>query len=263
MTGTHPPALPLAVTELGNGAPLLFLHGLLGRARNWLSVGRAMADSHAVQLVDLRNHGASPWSDAAGYDAMAADVASLIEAAGAAPVTLVGHSMGGKVAMTLALTRPELLRCLVVVDIAPERYASGYDRYIQAMLAADLSPGRRRADVDAGLAAAVPDAAMRAFLIQNLESRDGRLAWQPNLEILLAAMPEIMGFPTGLLAGAFAGPVRCLRGERSDYVDGNGEAALRRLFPDAAVATVAGAGHWPHAEQPAAFLAALRAALAG
>lgn len=263
MTPALPPALSLAVTELGSGAPLLFLHGLLGRARNWTSVGRAMADSYAVQLADLRNHGASPWSAAAGYAEMAADVASLIKAAGAGPVTLVGHSMGGKVAMALALTRPELVRRLIVVDIAPVRYASGYDRFIRAMLAADLSTGRRRADVDAGLAAAVPDAAMRAFLIQNLESRDGRLAWQPNLAVLLAAMPELMDFPADLSAGAFAGPVRCLRGERSDYVGAAGETVLRRLFPDTSVAAVPGAGHWPHAEQPAAFLAALRAALTG
>ncbi len=153
------PALPLVVTELGAGPPLLFLHGLLGRARNWLTVGRALADRFAVRLADLRNHGASPWSEEAGYAAMAADVATLIEGAAAGPVTLVGHSMGGKVAMALALTRPDLVGRLIVVDIAPVRYASGYERFVRAMLAADLSPGRRRADVDAELAASVPDAA--------------------------------------------------------------------------------------------------------
>lgn len=252
----------LAVTDFGTGPPLLFLHGLLGRARNWLTAGRALAASHAVRLVDLRNHGASPWSDDAGYAAMAADVARLIEAAAAGPVTLVGHSMGGKVAMTLALTRPELLRRLIVVDIAPVRYESGYDRLIRAMLAADLSPGRRRGDVDAELAATVPDKAMRAFLIQNLDSRDGHLVWQPNLTALLAAMPEIMGFPDGLPAGGYGGPVRCLRGETSDYVGAEGAVALGRLFPGATIATVPGAGHWPHAERPDAFLPLLRAALA-
>jgi pimeloyl-ACP methyl ester carboxylesterase len=251
----------LAVTDFGAGPPLLFLHGLLGRALNWLTAGRALANSYSVRLVDLRNHGASPWSDEAGYVLMAADIARLIETAAAGPVTLVGHSMGGKVAMTLALRRPELLRRLIVVDIAPIRYASGYDRLIQAMLAADLSSGRRRADVDAGLAAAVPDKAMRAFLIQNLETSDGRLAWQPNLNALLRAMPELMGFPPDLPAGRYGGPVCCLRGERSDYVGPDGEAALRRLFPGAGMATVPAAGHWPHAEQPAAFLALLEQAL--
>jgi len=254
--------MDLAVTELGGGPPLLFLHGLLGRARNWLTVGRALADRHSVHLVDLRNHGASPWSAEAGYAAMAADVAGLIEAAAAGPVTLVGHSMGGKVAMTLALTRPELLQRLIVVDIAPIRYASGYDGFIRAMLAANLSPGRRRADVDAELAAAVPDKAMRAFLIQNLDTSGGRLAWQPNLPALLAAMSELMDFPPDLQAGHYRGPVRCLRGERSDYVGPEGEVALRELFPGAEVTTVPGAGHWPHAERPADFLALLEKALA-
>ncbi|MGD9508761.1 MAG: alpha/beta fold hydrolase [Geminicoccaceae bacterium] len=253
--------LELAVTELGAGPPLLFLHGLLGRARNWLTAGRALASSYSVRLVDLRNHGGSPWSDEAGYAAMAADIARLIETAAAGPVTLVGHSMGGKVAMTLALTRPELLRRVIVVDIAPIRYASGYDRLIQAMLAADLSPGRRRGDVDAELAAAVPDRAMRAFLVQNLETSQGRLAWQPNLGALLRAMPELMGFPPDLPAGHYGGPVRCLRGERSDYVGAEGEAALRHLFPSAEITAVPAAGHWPHAEQPAAFLALLEKAL--
>jgi len=255
------PALPLVVTELGAGPPLLFLHGLLGRARNWLTVGRALADRFAVRLADLRNHGASPWSEEAGYAAMAADVATLIEGAAAGPVTLVGHSMGGKVAMALALTRPDLVGRLIVVDIAPVRYASGYERFVRAMLAADLSPGRRRADVDAELAASVPDAAMRAFLMQNLDSRDGRLAWQPNLTALLQAMPELMGFPEHLASGAFPGPVRCLRGERSDYVDADGVAALHLLFPGAGVATVPDAGHWPHAERPDTFQALLADAL--
>lgn len=254
-------SLELAVTDLGSGPPLLFLHGLLGRARNWLTAGRSLADTHAVRLVDLRNHGASPWSDEAGYAAMAGDVARLIEAAGAGPVTLVGHSMGGKVAMTLALTRPELLRRLIVVDIAPVRYQSGYDRLIRAMLAADLAPGRRRSDVDGELASTISDKAMRAFLIQNLDTRDGRLVWQPNLSILLAAMPEIMDFPNELQAGRYGGPVRCLRGETSDYVRPEGAAALQRLFPAASVTTVPGAGHWPHAERPDAFLPLLRAAL--
>jgi esterase len=255
-------ALDLAVMELGRGRPVIVLHGLLGRARNWLSVGRALEADFALRLVDLRNHGASPWSDEMTYLAMAGDVATLIEREKSGPVSVIGHSMGGKVAMMLALTRPNLVARLIVVDIAPVRYRHGYEHFISAMQAADLTPPRRRANVDATLAGVIPEPAMRAFLLQNLETRDGALAWQPNLDVLLRAMPELMGFPETFAGSSFTGPVWCLRGARSDYVDTSGEAALRGLFPTISVATVANAGHWPHAEQPGAFLELLSRALA-
>jgi pimeloyl-ACP methyl ester carboxylesterase len=245
--------LELAVSRVGNGPPVVALHGLLGRARNLQGIGRALEARHAVWLADLRNHGASPWSDEMSYAAMAADVAAVIEREAMGPVTLIGHSMGGKVAMTLALTRPELVARLIVVDIAPVRYAQGYERFIRAMQAADLTPPTRRGEVDAQLAASIPDPAMRAFLMQNLATRDGASAWQPNLAVLLRTMPELTGFPEALADRRFAGPTRCLRGAGSDYVDAAGEAALRRHFPDFGLATVPGAGHWPHAEQPEAF----------
>ncbi len=257
-----PAALDLAVSTLGAGPPVVVLHGLLGRARNWLSIARALEPSYTVHLADLRNHGGSPWSAEMGYAAMARDVAALIERMAAGPVRLVGHSMGGKVAMTLALTRPELIERLVVVDIAPIRYAQGYEEFIKAMQALDLGSLRRRGDADPALAAAVPDAAMRGFLLQNLSTADGRLVWQPNLDVLLAAMPEISDFPAALDSSTYAGRAWCLRGAASSYVDAAGEAALRRLFPTIQIKTVPGAGHWPHAEKQAAFLSLLEPALA-
>jgi pimeloyl-ACP methyl ester carboxylesterase len=260
---TVPPrTLDLAVTTQGAGLPVVVLHGLLGRARNWLSVARALEPSFAVHLVDLRNHGASPWSDEMGYRAMAGDVAALIERLAAGPVRLVGHSMGGKVAMALALIRPELVERLIVVDIAPVPYRHGYEPFIDAMQAVDLASLRRRADADLVLVPAVPDAGMRGFLLQNLSTVDGRLTWQPNLAVLRATMPEITGFPAELLDRRFEGRAWCLRGARSDYVDAAGEAALQRLFPSIRIASIPGAGHWPHAEQPAAFLGQLGPVLA-
>lgn len=254
--------LPLAVTRTGTGPAVVILHGLLGRARNWLSIARRLEARYTCFLLDLRNHGASPWSDETSYPAMAADVAALIEAERLGAVRLVGHSMGGKVAMALALTRPELTARLVVVDIAPTAYP-GYEAYIRAMQAVDLEALARRAEADATLAAAIPEPAMRAFLLQNLDLVDGRLAWQPNLAALLAAMPALSGFPAELADRRFAGPAWCLRGERSPYVGPAEEAALRRHFPGIQVLTVPGAGHWPHAEQPAAFLRLLEPCLAG
>jgi esterase len=257
-----PSTLDLAVTQLGTGAPVVVLHGLLGRARNWLSTARALQDRYAFHLVDLRNHGASPWSDDTSYAAMARDVAALIERLGPGPVRVVGHSMGGKVAMTLALTRPELVKVLVVVDIAPVRYCRGYEDYVRAMLAVDRAAVARRADADAALARAVPDAAMRGFLLQNLDTVDGRFTWQPNLAVLLAAMPALTGFPAALAGRVFRGPAWCLRGGESSYVEAEGEAALRRHFSRLELRSVPGAGHWPHAERPGAFLALLEPALA-
>lgn len=254
--------LALASTRVGDGPPVIALHGLLGRARNLLNVARALETEHAVHSVDLRNHGTSPWSEEMTYGAMAGDVADLIERDTGGPAVLVGHSMGGKVAMTLALTRPELVARLIVVDIAPISYAHGYQSFIRAMQSVELAPPRRRAEVDAELARSIPEPAMRAFLMQNLETRDGAMVWQPNLAVLLQSMSELGGFPLELRQRRYLGPVACLRGERSDYVNSSGEQALRHHFPRLRMATVADAGHWPHAEQPKAFQRLLLEALA-
>jgi pimeloyl-ACP methyl ester carboxylesterase len=150
---------------------------------------------------------------------------------------------------------------LIVVDIAPIGYTHGYQSFIRAMQSVELTPPRRRAEVDAELAGSIPEPAMRAFLMQNLETRDGAMAWQPNLAVLLQSMPELGGFPLELRQARYQGPVACLRGERSDYVDSAGEQALGQHFPSLRMATVPDAGHWPHAEQPAAFQRLLLEAL--
>jgi pimeloyl-ACP methyl ester carboxylesterase len=257
------PALDLAVTEVGEGPPLVVLHGLLGRARNWLSVARALQGERRSLLADLRNHGASPWSEVMDYGALAADVAALIERRAGGRAGVVGHSMGGKAAIYLALTRPELVERLVVVDIAPVAYDHGatFGGYIRAMQALDLGRVRNRADADAALAAAVPEPGIRAFLLQNLELSGGRARWQANLDVLLRALPAITGWPGELEGRTFAGPAFAVRGELSDYVDAAGEAALCRHLPGVEVATVPAAGHWVHAERPAEFLDRLRRCL--
>jgi pimeloyl-ACP methyl ester carboxylesterase len=257
-------ALDLAVTPLGDGPPLVVLHGLLGRARNWLSVARALQGGRRLHLAELRNHGASPWSEVMDYPAMAADVAALIERQAGGRAAVMGHSMGGKVAIHLALTRPELVERLVVVDIAPVAYPhqAEFEGYLRAMQGMDLAAVGKRADADAALAAAVPEPAIRAFLLQNLDLAGDRPAWQPNLAVLLRTLPAITGFPAELDGRTFTGPAFGLRGERSNYVGPEGEAALRRFLPGVEVATVPGAGHWLHAERPAEFLELLKPSLA-
>lgn len=255
--------LTLAVEKLGAGPPVIILHGLLGRGRNWLSIARSLQERHAVHLLDLRNHGASPWADTMSYAAMAGDLAAYIAAEGLERPVVIGHSMGGKAAMTLALTRPAAVGRLVVVDIAPVEYRhGGFEHYIRAMQAVDLGAATRRAEADAALAQAVPDPAMRGFLLQNLATTDGRLGWQPNLAVLLARMRELTGFPADLAGRTYDGPAFCIRGATSDYVGDDGIAAWRRHFPQGEVFTVPGAGHWPHAEKPGPFLDILAPLLA-
>ena len=256
--------LALAADRLGAGPPVVVLHGLLGRGRNWLSIARSLQATYTLHLLDLRNHGASPWSDEMSYAAMARDVAAYIEGEGLERPRLLGHSMGGKAAMTLALTRPELVDRLVVVDIAPVAYPhGGFESYIRAMQAVDPATIARRAEADAALARSVPEPAMRGFLLQNLTTVNGHLAWQPNLGVLLARMKEIVDFPEDLAGHVFNGPAFCIRGERSSYVEPAGVEAWHRHFPAAPVLTVPGAGHWPHAEKPRPFLQLLEPLLAG
>ncbi len=251
-------SLELAADRFGAaGPPLVILHGLLGSARNWTSIARRLAETHRVLVPDLRNHGRSPWAETMSFDEMAGDVAALIEAQGLAPALLVGHSLGGKVAMRLALTRPELAARLVVVDVAPVLYRHSLRPYLDAMRAVDLAAVTRRPEVETELARTIQDPSMRAFLLQNLVRTEQGYAWRANLEAIAASLPELMGFPnsTGL---AYPGPTLFIAGGRSPYVRPEHRPLIRQLFPQAEHATIAGTGHQVHAERPDEFLAALR-----
>lgn len=253
--------MQLNAIEAGGGRLLVILHGLLGSARNWGAMVRDLGRERAVVALDLPNHGASPWSESVDYPFLAAQVAGEIERRGA-PAALIGHSMGGKAAMALALTRPELVERLLVVDIAPVAYRHTFAPYIRAMRAAALDQATRRADVDSMLERQIPEPAVRAFLLQNLEGVAGSFRWRANLAALNAGMDEILGFPD-FDGRRFDGPALFLAGADSDYVRPKHEPAIHRLFPAADIEMVSGAGHWVHADQPQAFLAAARRFLAG
>ena len=245
----------LNTVEAGNGASLVVLHGLFGAARNWGAIQRRLSARHRVLAVDLRNHGASPRAEAMDYPAMAADVAETTEAAGAAPAAVLGHSMGGKTAMALALARPELVTRLLVADIAPVPYPPRQARIVNAMRAVPLRPGLSRREADAALLAeGVQDPATRAFLLQNLRFEGDAPAWRCGLDEIAAAMPAIEGFPD--FAGArYEGPALFLLGERSDYVQPEHRPRVRELFPAARFLSLRGTGHWLHAEKPEEFVA--------
>jgi pimeloyl-ACP methyl ester carboxylesterase len=253
----------LKAVEMGRGEAdtLVLLHGLFGQAQNFTSVQKVLAGSRKVVALDLRNHGNSPHATGMSYPAMAEDVAETLQALGTGPVALLGHSMGGKVAMTLALARPALVSRLVVADIAPVDYPPAFRPYAEAMLALELRPGLDRRQADAALAGAIPNAGVRGFLLQNLRFGEPAPCWRNGLAEIAAAMPEIEAAPGFPPDARYEGSTLVLSGEHSDYVRPEHRPVFRAHFPAARFGTVKGAGHWLHAEKPDGFVAALTAFL--
>jgi len=243
--------MELSLTITGTAGPLppvILAHGLFGQARNLGVISRALAGTRQVIAVDLRNHGDSPWDARHDYDAMAGDLAEVIAAHGGR-ADVVGHSMGGKTAMWLALTRPALVRRLVALDIAPVAYAHTQTGIIDALEATDLTGITSRSAADRALAAHLDDAGVRAFLLQSLDLKTSPPRWKMNLAVLRAQMQQLTGWPGG--GTPFAGPALFLHGGDSPYVGPEGKAAIRALFPQAEIACIPGTGHWLHAEKPA------------
>ena len=240
--------------HVAEGVPLLVAHGLFGSARNWGVIAKRLSARRPVAAVDMRNHGQSPWFDSHGYLDMADDLA---RAAGDGPVDVLGHSMGGKAAMVLALNRPELVRKLVVADIAPVGYAHTQMPMIDAMRTVDLAAMAARSDADRQLAEHIAEPAVRAFLLQSLDVPSR--SWRLNLDVLAAEMDEIIGFPD--IGSRFDGPTLFLAGGESDYVTPDARPRIKALFPNAIFAKIPGAGHWLHADRPREFEAAVDAFL--
>lgn len=255
-------ALDLSHEVAGAGPPLIILHGLFGSARNWRAVAKGLADSHRVWTLDLRNHGESPWDDEMSYETMAGDIQAFMGRHGLEGAAVMGHSMGGKVAMTLALTKPEIVGRLIVVDIAPVQRPPDLRSYVRAMAEIDLSAIRRRAEVGELLAPTVDDRSVRAFLLQNLVMADGAARWRLNLEAIDRQMEVIGGFPEQLLDHQYEGPTHFITGALSAYVKPEHRDIVLRLFPAVTMSVIAGAGHWVHAEKPESFLRAVRRFLA-
>ena len=236
------------------GTPILIVHGLFGSARNWGVIAKRLSKSRRVVAVDMRNHGDSPRAPRHSYPDMAGDLAEVIDHIGGEAL-VIGHSMGGKAAMVLALTRPELVRALIVADIAPVAYEHTQMHLVEAMQALDLATLETRSDAEAALARAVETKGVRDFLLQSLEVRERR--WKLNLDVLGAEMDKILSFPE--VTGTYDGPTLFLAGAESDYVLPEHRDRIKALFPNAKQAKIPGAGHWLHAEKPREFEAAARA----
>ncbi len=255
-------ALQLASSVTGRGPALLILHGLFGSATNWRSMGRLLAANYEVHALDLRNHGASPWADTMTYTEMADDVRQYIEQHGLGTVTMMGHSMGGKTAMALALTHPDQVERLIVVDIAPRSYTDGLSNYALAMRSIDLATPASRGEVQRQLQALLPDTAIAPFLVQNLVPRNDHFDWRINLAAITASMPDLIDFPANLHTRVFDKPTTAIVGGLSGYVPNGDSTPFRPMFPSITVEVIDGAAHWVHADKPQAFLEAVQRALA-
>jgi len=249
----------LNVVRMGEGGvPLLIVHGLFGSARNWRVLQKRLAGSRQVIAVDLRNHGESFWDADNSYEALAGDLAEVIATHGGI-ADVLGHSMGGKAAMVLALSAPTRVRRLIVADIAPVAYGHTQAGHIKAMQSVDMALVTRRMEADKQLAQQVADPALRAFFLQSVALGEAGARWQLNLEALAAEMPKIMGFPA--LESAFTGATLFLHGGNSDYVLPSMHTLIREKFSQAAFTEINGAGHWLHAEKPREFQAEVEAFL--
>lgn len=261
------PASTLHTTPVGDdGEPVVFLHGLFGRGKNFTRIAKDLRPDYRSLLVDLPNHGRSEWTDPVDYRQMADSVAETLRGGFAAegPVAVVGHSLGGKVAMVLALRHPELVSRLVVVDIAPTRAGGGEGEFahlLDSLAALDLTTLQRRSDADEALQEPIPWDTTRSFLLQNLRGDKDGFSWEPNLALLRASLDTIGGFPdTG--GAVYGGPVLWVAGGRSDYVRDEHAPVMRALFPRTHRVTIREAGHWVHSQEPERFAEVLRGFLA-
>jgi esterase len=244
--------------------PVVILHGLFGTSDNWGTVGRELAEpSEAgippldVFLVDLRDHGRSPHTDAISYPIMAADVHALIETLGLRDVVLLGHSMGGKTAMTYAQHWPDALKKLVVIDIGPRQHQNNQAHIIEALRTTDLSSGRSRKEVEAHIASFVKEPGVVQFLLKNLYWKtEDQLAWRVNVPLLDRELPAILA---AIGPEKVRVPAVFVRGGQSDYILREDIPAIKEQFVNSTVETIPYAGHWVHAQAPDEVIAIIRA----
>lgn len=236
----------------GQGRPLLILHGLFGSHKNWQQQARALATHFTVHTLDLRNHGDSFHSATMDYPSMAVDVLHWMDHHQLSQVTLLGHSMGGKVAMQIALNQGQRVQQLIVVDIAPKTYPAHHTRILQAMQALDLAQLPNRQAADQALQADIPDQVVRQFILTNLKRHGEQgFRWQLNLAGIIANYSQLLLAPSQQTP--YGGDSLFIKGEQSDYIDKQDLPLIRQLFPAAQLHSMADTGHWPHAEHPQAF----------
>lgn len=253
--------MKLNFKTFGGGEPLIILHGLLGMLDNWQGPAKLMAQDFKVYIVDLRNHGHSPHDDEHNYEAMAKDVLELLDAEGIIEAHILGHSMGGKVAMWLAQYHPERVKKLIVADIGPKFYPVHHQTILAGLNAVELDQLDKRTDAEDYMKPHIAEAGIRQFLMKSLYRPDrGRYAWRFNLHGIEANIEEV---GEAIEHQDFEGETLFIRGGRSDYVLDDDWPDIKLLFPNAFLVTLEGAGHWLHAEQPENFVKEVLAFMKG
>jgi len=244
--------LSLNYTSQGQGEALLIIHGLFGSSRNWRSLGKQFAQYYQVILLDLRNHGDSPFDPAMSYELMVKDLIALMDDLGFQSAHILGHSMGGKVSMKLNQLYPDRVKKLVIADIAPVPYPHDYDEIIDPILELNLSGIKNRKEADDQLKKVMPDQRIRLFILQNLSFYEGKPSWNLNWTAVKKSMSLLTGFED-IKDWEISNPSLFIRAGLSEYVTQQSCDLILEHFTDAQISTIENAGHWLHAEQPDAF----------
>lgn len=255
--------MELFYRKLGQGKPLIILHGLYGMSDNWLTVARMLSDTFTLWLPDLRNHGRSPRSETHTYEAMAADMYEFIDTHRIENPIILGHSMGGKVVMKLVDQYPTLTDKICIVDIAPVNYSEfstieikQHQHIIDSLLKLDLTKIVKREDADAMLAEYIKENKLRAFLLKNLHRNENNdFDWLVNLPVLKTSLPHIIngfdGWNQKVISHVDA---YFIKGELSAYIRKDFEAIIQHIFPNNQIISVPNSGHWVHADNTTYFV---------
>ena len=244
--------MKLFFRELGEGQPIIILHGLMGSSDNWLTQAKMLASDYKLYLVDQRNHGQSPHSTDFDYKVLANDLRDFIEEHALKKPIILGHSMGGKTAMNFAIANPDMLDRLIVVDIAPKAYPVHHDNIVEGLKAIPINTLQTRNEADEILSQYVPQIDVRQFLLKNLSRKaEGGFVWKINLDVIdknLELISADIQFP-----GTYTGTTLFVRGVSSNYVKDEDRQHIKDLFPNSTLVTM-DTGHWVQAEKPQEFV---------
>lgn len=240
--------MKLFYKQLGEGKPIIIIHGLFGSSDNWLTISKRLSEHYKIYLPDIRNHGLSPHSDDHNYQLMVNDIVEFINEHKIDKPVIIGHSMGGKIAMKLAIDYPDLIDKIIIVDIAPKMYQHEHKDYIETLLSINLNNVKSRDEVEKRLIDKIPDRGVRLFLLKNLYRKDDMsFGWRINLESIYRNIREIEGYTTDSTSNIKA---LFLQGELSKYIKDSDYSLIKSVFPNSEIIKIENAGHWLHAEKP-------------